>query len=167
MAAYADSKAIEYARKYYSLRNYSYNHYDADCTNFVSQCVKAGGKSMTKPADIGQRITKTTKYWYVARTPNGKASYRYDESSSFINVSDFYTYWINHEITAVSYSTKVKLQGGAIPGDVVQLKNGDGKWFHSIIITGGSKGARTYCVHSNNIKDAKVANISGAVSYRT
>lgn len=93
--------------------------------------------------------------------------YKWKESSSFINVADFYTYWKNRGIKTASYSSKAKLQNGVSVGDVVQLKNGKGKWFHSIIITGGSKGARTYCGHTKNRKDEPVKNISGAVSYRS
>ncbi|MCB6993889.1 amidase domain-containing protein [bacterium 210820-DFI.6.37] len=167
-ASYSDSKAVNYAKKYGNSYNSQYNKYSADCTNFVSQCVKAGGKSMTKPSTIPTGVKDTTKYWYSVRylTGNNEMHYNWKESSSFIRVSDFYTYWKNKGITTASYSTKTKLQNGAAIGDVVQLKNGNGKWYHSIIITGGSKGNRTYSGHSNNCVNKQVSKISGAVSYR-
>lgn len=167
---YSDAKAVEYARKWAKSRNPLYKSYGADCTNYVSQCVKAGGKSMTKPSSIPTGVKGTTKYWYSVRYEEWHTNhyvYKWKESSSFINVADFYTYWKNRGIKTASYSSKAKLQNGVSVGDVVQLKNGKGKWFHSIIITGGSKGARTYCGHTKNRKDEPVKNISGAVSYRS
>lgn len=168
MATYSDSAAVKYARKYCESRNAQYNKYSSDCTNFVSQCVKAGGKNMTKPSSIPTGIKSTTTYWYSVRylDGNNEVHYKWKESSSFIRVADFYTYWKGKGITTASYSTKAKLQNGAAIGDVVQLKNGDGKWYHSIIITGGTKGDRTYCAHSKNRSDESVSGISGAVSYR-
>lgn len=166
---YSDSNAVKYARKWAKSRNSLYNSYSSDCTNFVSQCVKAGGKSMSKPSTISTGVKQTTKYWYSVRYEDWHTNhyiYKWNESTSFIRVSDFYTYWKNKGIQTVSYSSKAKLQKGVVIGDVVQLKNGNGKWFHSIIITGGSKGARKYCGHSSNRLDEPVKNISGSVSYR-
>lgn len=124
---------------------------------------------MTKPQWIQEGVKDTTNYWYSVRYEEWHTNnyvYRWKESSSFIRVADFYSYWKNKGIKTASYSTKAKLQDGVSIGDVVQLKNGDGKWFHSIIITGGTKGSRTYCGHSYARKDEPVKNISGAVSYR-
>lgn len=166
---YSDSAAVAYARKWAKSRNSQYNSYSSDCTNFVSQCVEAGGKNMTKPSTVPIGIKETTSYWYSVRYKEWHGNsyvYKWNESTSFIRVADFYTYWKNKGITTASYSSKEKLQNGAAIGDVVQLKNGDGKWFHSIIITGGTKGAREYCGHSSKRLDEPVKNISGAVSYR-
>ena len=53
-AAYSDSKAVAYARKWAHSYNPLYNSHaiKGDCTNFVSQCVIAGGKSMKKPSPV-------------------------------------------------------------------------------------------------------------------
>lgn len=170
-SGYSDSKAVAYAKKWATSQNPLYkNHYNVDCTNFVSQCVKAGGKSMKKPSTIPTGINETTKYWYSVRYDDCRTNniiYRWKESTSFIRVTDFFTYWKNKGISTAYYSTKKAAQNGAVIGDVVQLKNGDGRWFHSIIITGGSKGNRTFCAHSDSYKDKPVSKISGAVSYRS
>ena len=168
---YSATNAVKYARKWAKGRNPAYNNHGAnkDCTNFVSQCVKAGGKAMTTPSYIPTGIKETTAYWYSVQYNPGypnDAHYKWKESTSFIRVSDFYTYWKKKGETVKSYSNKSQLQNGASIGEVVQIKNGGGKWCHSIIITGGSKGARTYCGHSTNRKDEPVKNISNAVSYR-
>lgn len=171
-AAYSDSKAVAYARKWALSYNPLYNSHaiKGDCTNFVSQCVIAGGKSMKKPSPVPIGIKSTTTHWYSIRYEEWHTNnyvYRWNESTSFIRVTDFFTYWKNNGISTAYYSTKNAAQNGAAIGDVVQLKNGDGKWYHSIIITGGSKGNRTFCAHSDPHKDKPVSGISGAVSYRS
>lgn len=166
---YSSAKAVNYARKWANSRNASYNYYLSDCTNFVSQCVKAGGKTMSMPSVLPTGIKNTTNYWYSARYQvwhTNNYVYRWKESSSFINVADFFTYWKNKGVRTLNYANKAELQKNAVLGDVVQLKNGEGKWFHSIIITGGVKGDRKYCGHSLNRLDEPVKNISGAVSFR-
>ncbi|MDO4384019.1 MAG: amidase domain-containing protein [Eubacteriales bacterium] len=166
---YSDSNAVKYAKKWAKKRNPRYKSYSSDCTNFVSQCVNAGGKKMNTPKSIPEGVKSSTNYWYSLRYQEWHANnyiYRWRETTSFIRVSDFFTYWEKKGIKKANYSSKTKLQNGVAVGDVVQLKNGNGKWFHTIIITGGSKGNRKYCGHSSNRLDEPVKNISGAVSYR-
>lgn len=45
--AYGRDAAASYARKWALSRNPDYKQSDADCANFVSQCIKAGGYQMT------------------------------------------------------------------------------------------------------------------------
>ncbi|WRY49101.1 amidase domain-containing protein [Anaerostipes sp. PC18] len=40
---------MKYALKWANSRNKKYKKHRNDCTNFVSQCVNAGGKKMNKP----------------------------------------------------------------------------------------------------------------------
>lgn len=61
---------------------------------------------------------------------------------------------------------KQNFKMGVHKGDVVQLKNGDGKWFHTIIITAGKKGNWKYCGHTNNRLDYPVEKISNATAFR-
>ena len=125
---------------------------------------------MKKPSPIPNGLKSTTTYWYsVAYLDTGTSNEpktKWKESSSFTVVGDFYTYWKKKGVSTATYSNKTKLQNGAKVGEVVQLKNKNGKWFHSIIITGGSKGDRTYCGHTSNRKDYPIKKLSGAVSYR-
>lgn len=168
-SSYNASDAVSYARKWAKDRNTAYNSYTSDCTNFVSQAAHAGGISMKKPNTIKHGITTTTSYWYSKKHKftgtTGQASYEFDVSTSWIRVGDFYKYAISHGATATSYNTLSSLQNNAKPGDIVQLKK-DGSWYHSIIITGGSKGNRTYCGHTNNWKDRSVSKLTGQSAYR-
>ncbi len=43
IAGYSPTKAKEYAHKWADSYNSAYNKYSKDCTNFVSQCLEAGG----------------------------------------------------------------------------------------------------------------------------
>jgi len=45
VSAYSGKDAAAYAKKHAKKYNTAYPAWDADCTNFVSQCVKAGGIS--------------------------------------------------------------------------------------------------------------------------
>ena len=48
LSAYNRDKAISYARKYCKSYNPAYKRYNgADCANFVSQCLKEGGQSLS------------------------------------------------------------------------------------------------------------------------
>lgn len=167
-SSYNGYYATTYAKKWAKSRNPRYNDHDGaggDCTNFVSQCVVAGGKSMTKPSPVPAGITGTVNHWYSVRyTSNG--AYKWKESSSFVNVLDFYTYWKYKGVTTALYSSKAALKDGAGVGNVVQLKNGSGKWYHSIIITGGIGDRMTYCCHTGDVEGGLIDNLSGAVKYR-
>lgn len=166
---YSSSKAVSYARKWATKRNSAYASYPSDCTNFVSQAVYAGGISMRKPRTIKHGVTQTTSYWYSKKHKftgtTGRVSYEYDVSTSWMRVSDLYKYAISHGAKAISCSTLSSLQNKAKPGDIVQLKK-NGSWHHSIIITGGSKGNRTYCGHSRNRKDQPVKGLNKESAYR-
>ena len=81
-----------------------------------------------------------------------------------MRVSDFYTYWKNHGATIISCKNKNELQSKAKKGDIVQLKNNS--WYHSIIISRGSKGAWKYAAHDNDHKAAKISSISNKNSFR-
>lgn len=163
------SKAVEYAHDYANSYNTpAYEKFSSDCTNFVSQCVVAGGKSMNAPSNyktLGS-MYKTTSYWYSKHWTEVSPYHRYGISSSFANVGDFYNYWKTRGALVETGLTKSELQSKAKLGDIVQLKNSSGSWFHSIIITGGSKGAWKYCGHSDPRNDAPISGISTAVEYR-
>jgi hypothetical protein len=82
-----------------------------DCTNFASQVLHAGGA----PFD-------TT------------GSYRwYKESDSFIYVSGLFDYLVANTYTG-PYGTQLSSYSSLEPGDLVQLKNSNGVWFHTLIV---------------------------------
>lgn len=162
-ATYSTNDAVAYAKAHAESTSYNtptYKSYSADCTNFVSQCINAGGKSMTKPSNYKDLGTySTTAYWYHMHWTSISPYHRYGISTSFINVGDFYTYWKDKDNYANTTLTRAQLQNSAQKGDIVQLGNSGG-WYHSIIITGGTKGDLKYCAHSRDTKDGLVSDIS-------
>jgi hypothetical protein len=76
--AYSGNNAIKYADKYADSPNSEYNHYGADCTNFVSQILYAGGLSQDST-------------WYSTVTEYGDKSLRTD-SAAWTNADTFKNY---------------------------------------------------------------------------
>lgn len=164
-AAYNSTAAANYAVKWYNGRNSKYNKHRLDCTNFVSQAVYAGGKSMKKPRTRPSGIKKTTSYWYSERYSLPHYNYGYRESSSWVNVADFKTYWAKTQ-KVVTSTSKTKIINNAKVGDVVQLKRArDGRWFHSMIVHKKSNETIYLAGHTRNTKNKPIKDIS-ASSFR-
>ena len=165
---YSPQKAADYGIKWGKSRNTNYASHMKDCTNFVSQCLVAGGLKMKKPKSINEGITKTTNYWYSIRYKEWHTNtycYQWNESSSFINVNDLYDYAVTkgNTVTKIFCNTKNDLQSKAKIGDIVQLKNKDGRWYHSIIITAGKKGNYSYAGHTNDNSKTPIKDINNKV----
>lgn len=123
---YNPSAAVSYARKYALSPNSAYTYYtkNGDCTNFVSQCVYAGG------------IPQNPGVWMPGQ---------YDWNT----VGGFYTYMTNY-----GYAKGYTWTNGARIGDVVQWYNPSTKvWSHAVILTGTTSNDWLYCSHSNDRKD--------------
>ncbi|MBS4188949.1 amidase domain-containing protein [Bacillus sp. FJAT-49705] len=164
-STYNRTAAVNYAVEWYNKRNSQYNRHTLDCTNFVSQAVFAGGKSMTKPTVRPGGILETTSYWYSERYSLPAYNYGYRESTSWIRVVDFYSYWSRTQATVVS-SSKTSIINNANLGDVVQLKrSSDGRWFHSMIVTKKANGTIYLSGHTNDTLNKSINNIT-ADSFR-
>lgn len=164
MSKYSPSAAVSYAKKYGETHNKAYNYFKGrNCTNFVSQAVKAGGKNMTVPSNISEQPLKytTTSYWYNKLVDEGAGiAYRKPRkySTAWTTVADFYTYWGKKGATRTTYSSKASLQNNLRKGDIVQLSNGK-KWYHSIIIVDGTKGNWYYAANSNDKSRAAISSL--------
>jgi len=93
---YSSSAATTYAKKWWNLRNIEYKDYGgADCTNFVSQCVYAGG--ISEMTYISKHPWFHKKFWIWAQTGpfNYTQVYYYKASSAWINVKSF-KYWLQN-----------------------------------------------------------------------
>ena len=166
---YNQDNATAYALKYAISYNSKYATHSKDCTNFVSQCLHAGGFAMKKPSNPSTGITKTTKYWYSIRYQEWHTNnyvYRWKESSSWINVADFYTYCVSKGAKIIKCNSLKSLQNTAKVGDIVQLKKSGGSWYHSIIISSGVKGNLKYCGHTANRRNRSVSKIEDVAEYR-
>ena len=155
-ASYSGSTAASYAQRY--AKNYNKAAYPSysiisggDCTNFVSQCLFAGGIPK-----VGSKTTEgvysSTTQWYCICTydpgyqsGNGR---EYAVSTSWIRAIDFNAY-----MTSVAKSKSVKSSESALNsscsvGDIVQLLSDAGTPYHSVIISQKTTSGAKYCGHT-------------------
>ena len=117
--SYDRDAAVVYARKWALGRNpafYDFEESGGDCTNFASQCIYAGAGTMNFTPTFG---------WYYRSS--------YDRSPSFSGVNYLYNFLINNRSVG-PFAHEVSRQE-AQPGDIVQLGNGSGSFYHSPVIT--------------------------------
>ncbi|MBQ8325469.1 MAG: amidase domain-containing protein [Lachnospiraceae bacterium] len=111
--------AVSYARKWAMSRNPSYYNFDkvgGDCTNFASQCIFAGSKTMN--------YTPVTGWYYNSS---------YDRTASWSGVEYLYNFLINNR--SVGPYAHVVSQDEVLPGDIIQLGTDNGHFYHSPVIT--------------------------------
>ncbi|MBQ4527138.1 MAG: amidase domain-containing protein [Clostridia bacterium] len=116
---YERRMAVSYARRWALSRNpdfYNYEGIGGDCTNFASQCVYAGSNVMNYTPDFG---------WYYINAN--------DKSPSWTGVDFFYNFMTNNEDVG-PFGEERPLQQ-IIPGDIIQLGNSDGNFYHTLVLT--------------------------------
>lgn len=117
---YRRDSAVQYAERWAFDRNprfFSFDGMGGDCTNFISQCIYAGSGIMNYQKDTG---------WYFNNSR--------DRSAAWSGVPYLYRFLTqNHSVgpfASVVTADSIQL------GDVIQLGNEDGKWYHSLLVTG-------------------------------
>lgn len=118
---YSKNNAALYAGRYGANPNYSQYIYfgiaqGGDCTNFASQCIRAGGLS-------------DTNGWYY----NNSSSY----SASWVNVELLRNYLMNNGLARGFYQSvpNYPSTAGGVRGTLIQFSNGS-SWHHSAIMMG-------------------------------
>lgn len=115
---YDRDTAVAYARKWAFGRNPAYYYFGGiggDCTNFISQCIKAGGAP--------ENFTKDTGWYYIS--PSNRAA-------AWTSVEYLYRFLIRQE--------KIGPKGKVVPikdvqiGDVIQLAFEPNKYSHSLLV---------------------------------
>ncbi len=134
---YERERAVLYARKYALVRNplfFSFAGIGGNCTNFVSQCVLAGSCVMNYTPIYG---------WYYLSTNR--------RSASWTGVEFFYNFMIGNTDVG-PFAIESTLDGAEI-GDVIQLQNSEGVFYHTIIISEIRDGEIYICANSNDALD--------------
>ena len=116
---YNRAAAVSYARRWALKRNpnfYDFENLGGDCTNFASQCIFAGARVMN--------YTQETGWFYRSAS---------DRTASWTGVE----YLFNFLTTNQSVGPYAEVVGfeDALPGDIVQLGNRYGDYYHSPVIT--------------------------------
>ena len=111
--------AVAYARVWALLRNpiyYDFENIGGDCTNFASQCLYAGARTMNFTRVFG---------WYYRSAG--------DRTASWSGVQYLYNF-LTGNAGIGPYAREVG-QEEVQPGDIVQLGTRDGHFYHSPVIT--------------------------------
>lgn len=152
---YNRERAVSYARKWALSRNplfYDFTGGGGNCTNFVSQALLAGGLVMDPVPTFG---------WYYASVN--------DRAPAWTGVREFYEFLCG----IGGFSQKTMRQGPFAEetsrekvtiGDVIQLGNTQGSFYHSLIISGFDNGDILICAQSNDSLDRPLSTYNYAVA---
>ena len=121
---YYREKALEYARLWAQDRNpryYDFEHLGGDCTNFISQCLYAGCRTMNYTRDFG---------WYYNSLN--------DRSAAWTGVSYLYNFLTKNKGSG-PYGHEARLHE-CVPGDIIQLTFDGYRFGHSLfVVKAGSR----------------------------
>ena len=133
---YNRRRAYLYARRWAYRRNplfYNYSGIGGNCTNFVSQCIYAGCCAMN--------FTETFGWYYLSDA---------DRTASWTGVQFLYNFLTSNTANG-PYGEEVPIDMLNV-GDVVQLRNEEGVYYHSLIVTGRDSEILV-ASHSNDVLD--------------
>ncbi len=154
---YLRERAVEYARRWALSRNplfVDFTGQGGNCTNFVSQAVYAGSCVMNETVDFG---------WYY-RSEN-------DRAPAWSSVEYFYAFMTGAPAFASRnggvgpYAAEVPARMAEI-GDVVQLADAEGDWYHTLIISRIEPNEIYVCAHSNDALDRPLSSYTQAAAAR-
>ena len=152
---YNRERAVEYARTWANSRNplfFDFTGGGGNCTNFVSQCLLAGGLVMNPEETFG---------WYYIDVNN--------RAPSWTGVREFYEFMCG----LGDFSPKMDRQGPFCEevarerveiGDVVQLANGRGIFYHSLLVSGFENGDILVSAQSNDALDRPLSTYNYATA---
>lgn len=167
-ATYYSSEAVNYAKANWNKRNSNYpdvSSLGGDCTNFVSQCLLAGGKSMSGDWYI---YKKNGNYPKPTTTAELDASWRVADPSPWISAKEFNNYWSDNATETFQCSVAdYKSNSSSMyyetiyTGDVVQTLKKTLWWYeatHTMIIVGYDVDNRDfiYAQHSTDAVDRTI-----------
>ena len=139
---YDRNKVIGYATKWALSRNkkyYDFSLIGGDCTNFVSQCVYAGCRVMNYRLLAG---------WFYS-SPSLRAP-------AWTGVNEFYNFATSNQ--GIGFYAEECLKKDVEIGDVVQLGNYDGDFYHTLIVSKILDGRIFVCSHSNDALNKPLEN---------
>lgn len=127
------SAELRYAKQWAYSRNPAYYNFDeigGDCTNFVSQCLYAGGAVMNYTRDTG---------WYYASLHN--------RAAAWTGVEYFYRFMTQNK--SIGPFGKAVLLREVEAGDVIQLGR-EGKFYHSLLVVDVQDGMPYIATHTRD-----------------
>jgi hypothetical protein len=141
---YNRMRAVDYAKKWALSRNplfFDFSEIGGNCTNFVSQCIFAGAPIMN--------YTKTFGWYYIDQN---------NRAPAWSGVEFFYRFMTGDAEFSLNnggvgpYGSEIRRRFAMI-GDVVQLADMSGDYYHTLIIS-AIEGDEIYvCAHTNDALD--------------
>lgn len=131
---YLRERAVLYAKRFALVRNplfYTFEGIGGNCTNFASQCVLAGSCVMNYNDIYG---------WYYLSLAR--------RSASWTGVDFFYNFMTTN-LGVGPFGRAVELSEAQI-GDLIQLQNSEGRFYHTLVITQITENEIYICANSND-----------------
>ena len=120
---YNRQKAVDYANKWWNSYNPRFRAFEVDCTNFISQCLWAGG------APMSFTNSRSKGWWYRG---NGSRTDNWSFSWAVAHNLRWYLATSKSGLTATEVTSPDQLE----LGDVICYDfDGDGRWQHNTIVT--------------------------------
>ena len=142
---YDRARAVEYARRWALSRNplfIDFTGQGGNCTNFVSQCIFAGAPVMN--------YTKTFGWYYISPEDRAPAWSGVDELYSFLTgAPDF----ASQNMGYGPFATDARTARTIDVGDVIQLANSEGRFYHTLIISDFTDNDILVCAQSDDALD--------------
>ncbi|KHE66742.1 hypothetical protein LD39_21195 [Halobacillus sp. BBL2006] len=131
---YNRREAVRYADRWWDSYNPAYRHFEVDCTNYISQCLRAGG---APPWGIPNR---SRGWWYSGKN--------WSYSWAVANSLRWYLSGSRQGLTAKEVSSPEQLS----PGDVICYDfEGDGRFDHNtMVVRKNSEGMPLVNAHTAN-----------------
>ncbi|MFC3038794.1 amidase domain-containing protein [Virgibacillus xinjiangensis] len=129
--------AVQYAERWWNSYNPAYRTFDVDCTNYVSQCLRAGGAPMHgQPA-------RDRGWWYSG----DNWSYSWAVAHSLR--------WYLSGSTKGLQGREVESAEELLPGDIICYDfQGDGRWDHNtIVVAKDAHGMPLVNAHTDNSRN--------------
>lgn len=135
---YNRTKAVEYAQKWALTHNpqfYYFGGIGGDCTNFISQCLLAGGGIMNYDYING---------WFYNSINN--------RSASWTGVAYLQRFLLREAKTTGPFASVRDVSKLEI-GDIIQLRQNNSHFNHTLIISQINNGIIYVCAHSDEAKN--------------
>ena len=147
--------ATSYALKYALSPNPNYIYFSNDCTNFVSQIMRAGGWKDT----ITKQSTQDTSWFYINRTSYAQT---WSTAHGLRNrLNNGYEKGAEKLTRSIGGIGGVYLNNKIAPGDIIFADwTGDGRFDHTMSVVDKSYFDTTVAYHSNNENNGSMVKIS-------
>ncbi|MBR2926194.1 MAG: amidase domain-containing protein [Clostridia bacterium] len=150
---YQRERAVEYAKKWALSQNplfADFSEIGGNCTNFASQCVLAGSCVMNYTPDFG--------WYYVSLEDRAPAWTGVDYFYDFMTMTPSFA---SRNGGVGPFASLVSAEAAEL-GDVVQLRNASGAWYHSLVITGKEGEEILVSAQTNDVIDRPLSSYNYA-----